>query len=155
MNSFFHVGWLQATFGTSHLVALARPWHIFLLAFPLPRRRGWVARHVAWRSLITATSHALDSGCGVAYTWCRLQPMLLALFAGLTNKERPGIMPRGEGGETSITAWHPCNRHLATRFKQRPGSLHPPRCVQDLEKANELTIRISKVGRISIKVWKL
>jgi hypothetical protein len=71
-------------------------WHSLLLAFPLLQalKVGRSTRGV--EELDTATSHALDSGYGVAYTWCRLQPMLLALLGGLTNKECPGIMPRGE-----------------------------------------------------------
>lgn len=87
------MGWLQATF---HLKALARPWRAaFCWLFHCSRRRGWVGRHVAWRSLTPPCLDLVDDGCGVA--WCPLQPMLDFLCSRrLTCKGRPGSMPRGE-----------------------------------------------------------
>ena len=59
--------------------------------------------------------------------------MLLALFAGLTNKEFPGIMPRGEEmkrpSQRGIHAVGTWPAHIQTTAR----ILHPPRCVQDLE----------------------
>jgi len=79
-------------------MALARPWHIFLLPFPLLQtpKVGRPTRGV--EELDTATSHALDSGCGVAHPPdVNCSPcVLLCLFPELTCKESPGIMPRGE-----------------------------------------------------------
>lgn len=53
----FHVGWLQAT---SHRMALARPWHCFLLAFPLLQAPSVGRPTRGVEELDTATSHALD-----------------------------------------------------------------------------------------------
>jgi hypothetical protein len=65
-NHLFHVAQLQATF---HLEALARPWQVaFCWLFHCSRRRGWVGRHVAWRSLTPPRLDLVDDGCGVA--WC-------------------------------------------------------------------------------------
>lgn len=131
-NQLFHVGWLQATF---HLEALARSWRTaFCWLFHCSRRRRWVGRHVAWRSLTPPRLDLVDDGCGVAWRPFAAHAQFLCLLR-LTCKGIPGSMPRGERDETSTA--RSAQRGIQVvgtwpaMFKQRPGSLHPPCCAQD------------------------